>query len=104
MAAERRHQKRVDAEDSKNRWSSRKAVARISRPRRGAIWKTWESISSPRLCRQGSRTCRPSRWRSDHPTRLDAGEVEAAEMSNATRLVDWFLSETVRLAAASITD
>jgi hypothetical protein len=33
----------------------------------------------------------------------DAAEVQAAEMSNAARLVDWYLSETLRLAAASMT-
>jgi hypothetical protein len=34
---------------------------------------------------------------------VEAAEVEAAEMSNATRLVDWYLGETLRLAAASMT-
>jgi hypothetical protein len=33
----------------------------------------------------------------------DASEVEAAEMTNATGLVDWYLGETLRLAAASMT-
>ncbi|MBR1249179.1 DUF3987 domain-containing protein [Bradyrhizobium sp. AUGA SZCCT0169] len=34
---------------------------------------------------------------------VDAVEVEVTEMSNATRLVDWYLGETLRLAAASMT-
>jgi Protein of unknown function (DUF3987) len=33
----------------------------------------------------------------------DASEVEAAEMTNAACLVDWYLGETLRLAAASMT-
>jgi hypothetical protein len=35
---------------------------------------------------------------------VDAPEIEAAEMVNATKLVDFYLSETLRLAAASMTD
>ena len=35
---------------------------------------------------------------------VDAAEVQADEMSNATRLIDWYLGETLRLAAASMTD
>jgi hypothetical protein len=35
---------------------------------------------------------------------VDAAEVQAPEMSNATRLIDWYLGETLRLAAASMTD